>query len=299
MKLQYKNKKLFSLTIIILLVLLAIPVNAGEIKDVAAMVLSGEIDPVVASKSNEKTVLYEVDTGDTLWSISRNYNTDWELIAAMNDITDTYLVSDQILVVPVVDEEVPDIENYSVCWGDTLLGIADRFRVSIKDVIEFNNIQDPDRLYVGQNIKIPKENSLEVPVFNSVNQLTSRGNIINLSWPILGTITSRFGPRGDGFHHGLDIAAPIGTIIKAARAGEVIFSGWKNNIYGYTVIIKHSSGLRTMYSHNNKNIVTKGQYVRNGEVIAKIGETGNATGPHIHFGVYVNGEAVDPERYLK
>jgi murein DD-endopeptidase MepM/ murein hydrolase activator NlpD len=218
----------------------------------------------------------------------------------MNDLRDTCLVSSQILVVPVVDEENVVIQNYRVCWGDTLFGIASRFNVSVRDLIEINNIKNPDKLVTGQSLTIPEQfNDFGVPVFNDTVELSSRSNIVNLNWPVIGTITSRFGPRGNSFHHGLDIAAPTGTLIKAARSGEVIFSGWKNNIYGYTVIINHGGSTRTMYAHNSKNIVDEGQYVKNGDLVAKVGETGNATGPHVHFGVYINEEPVDPERYLK
>lgn len=111
-------------------------------------------------------------------------------------------------------------------------------------------------------------------------------------WPVRGSVTSGFGyrqsPFGGGreFHDGLDIAASIGTAIVAAGGGKVLFSGWLTG-YGNTVIIDHGYGYRTQYSHNSVVLAKRGQIVRKGEVIARVGSTGRSTGPHLHFMVSV------------
>ena len=99
------------------------------------------------------------------------------------------------------------------------------------------------------------------------------------------------------FHSGVDLAAPGGTNILAAADGTVKMSGW-NGGYGNCVIIDHGGGISTLYGHASKNLVTKGQKVTKGQVIAKVGTTGNSTGNHLHFEVLVNGKTTDPMAYI-
>jgi len=96
----------------------------------------------------------------------------------------------------------------------------------------------------------------------------------------------------------MDIGAAYGTDVLAAADGTVIISGW-NNAWGNYVVINHGGGLTTLYAHNSKLIVSKGQRVTRGQVIAKVGSTGYSTGPHIHFEVQVNGSPVNPMSYLQ
>ncbi|MBX6350875.1 MAG: M23 family metallopeptidase [Clostridia bacterium] len=123
------------------------------------------------------------------------------------------------------------------------------------------------------------------------------------AWPVLGRVTSRFGERHSPFdwgiesHEGIDIAAPYGTAIHAAAAGVVIEAGWVAG-FGRAVKIDHGNGLVTLYGHQSRVRVHVGETVRKGEVIGYIGTSGLSTGPHLHFGVYRNGVAVDPLRYL-
>jgi murein DD-endopeptidase MepM/ murein hydrolase activator NlpD len=98
-------------------------------------------------------------------------------------------------------------------------------------------------------------------------------------------------------HKGIDIAAKHGTDIVAMADGIVIFSGWKGG-YGKIVEVRHANGLETRYAHNSANLAKEGDMVRKGQVIAKLGSTGRSTGPHVHFEVRRNGEAVNPMQYL-
>jgi murein DD-endopeptidase MepM/ murein hydrolase activator NlpD len=111
--------------------------------------------------------------------------------------------------------------------------------------------------------------------------------------PTVGQFSSGFGPRPGGFHAGVDIAAPIGTPILAAADGTVIAAGPAQG-YGLWVRIDHGGGVITTYGHNNRNLVTVGQVVHAGQPIAEVGNRGDSTGPHLHFGVEVNGQPVDP-----
>ena len=122
-------------------------------------------------------------------------------------------------------------------------------------------------------------------------------------YPLTGPITSEFGWRthpifgGSKFHSGIDIGGDYGMEIKAARGGVVSHAGWIDG-YGNTVMIEHGGGLVTLYGHNQSLAVSVGATVKQGQVIAYCGSTGNSTGPHCHFEVRLNGEAVSPYDYL-
>ena len=122
--------------------------------------------------------------------------------------------------------------------------------------------------------------------------------------PVEGRLTSNFGWRtnpwggsGGEHHRGVDIAAPTGTNIVATGGGTVVFSGW-SGAYGHKVIIDHGIGIRTLYAHNSANLVWVGQQVNRGDVIARVGSTGNSTGPHVHYEVIVNGSHVNPSGFF-
>ena len=114
-------------------------------------------------------------------------------------------------------------------------------------------------------------------------------------WPAKGVFTSGYGWRWGRMHRGIDIAAPVGTPIVAAADGEVISAGWNSGGYGNLVKIKHFNGSISLYAHNSKILVRKGEWVKQGQQIAKMGSTGFSTGPHLHFEIHVKGKkAVNP-----
>lgn len=118
-------------------------------------------------------------------------------------------------------------------------------------------------------------------------------------WPIKsGMISSYFGKRRRDFHDGIDISAPRGTPIYAAKEGKVIYSSRKIRGYGNMIVIKHKDGSYTVYAHNQKNLVNKDQFIKQGEQIALLGATGKATGPHLHFEVRLGQRSVDPMNFL-
>lgn len=118
-----------------------------------------------------------------------------------------------------------------------------------------------------------------------------------LDWPANGQFTSPFGYRWGRLHGGIDIAVPVGTPVQASAAGTVRIAGWVGG-YGNYVCIDHGGGLSTCYGHNSRLGVSVGQRVAKGQVIAASGNTGNSTGPHIHFETRVGGVQRDPMGYL-
>lgn len=118
-----------------------------------------------------------------------------------------------------------------------------------------------------------------------------------VGWPVSGPVTSGYGMRWGRMHEGIDIAVPEGTPVRAAASGTVIYAGWLGG-YGNLVVVDHGGGLSTAYAHNSSFAASVGQSVAAGEVVAYSGNTGNSSGPHVHFEVRVGGNAVDPLGYL-
>lgn len=117
---------------------------------------------------------------------------------------------------------------------------------------------------------------------------------LTLSVPVQGPTGDTYGPRGMRFHSGLDFRVPSGTAVAAAGSGLVVFAGQQTHGWGNFVVVKHGSGVRTLYAHLSRINVKLGQRVSSGATVGLVGATGQATGPHLHFEVLVRGAAVDP-----
>ncbi|MGH8998747.1 MAG: murein hydrolase activator EnvC family protein, partial [Acidimicrobiia bacterium] len=116
-------------------------------------------------------------------------------------------------------------------------------------------------------------------------------------WPVKGWVTSPFGPRWGRMHTGIDVAAPGGTPIGAAKAGHVLFAGWLGG-YGNMVALDHGDDLVTLYAHQSRLGVVEGQEVVQGQVVGYVGTTGRSTGNHLHFEVRIDTRPVNPRPYL-
>jgi peptidoglycan hydrolase-like protein with peptidoglycan-binding domain len=119
-----------------------------------------------------------------------------------------------------------------------------------------------------------------------------------LAWPLTSPVLGDpFGPRGDNWHAGIDLPAPLGTPVYSARSGQVVWAGWRDG-WGLLVTVAHGSGERTMYAHLSRIDVRVGVWVAQGVRVGRVGATGHATGPHLHFEVRVRNASVNPLRAL-
>ena len=188
----------------------------------------------------------------------------------------------------VAQAEQPKEVIHYVQRGETLWGISRKYQVSLQSITSANNISESSRLNVGQRLVIPNVRSSSISPYSFI-------------WPLNGLITSHFGIRTLGgrrdYHTGIDIDGHSGASIRAAESGKVSFSGYING-YGNVVIIDHAGGYSTVYAHSASNLVKEGQNVKKGEIICKLGSTGNATGSHLHFEIRENGRPVNPLSYL-
>ncbi len=156
---------------------------------------------------------------------------------------------------------------------------------------------------VGQRTGSVTNTLPAVPPSNITAQQRAKYTRERLLWPLQGTLTSFYGYRRlrigrSHFHTGLDIAAPRGTPVYAALSGRVEQAGWSRVGYGKLVIIRGWDGRRYYYGHNSRLLVRVGQWVNQGTAISRVGSTGYATGPHLHFEVRVGGHTRNPLAYL-
>ena len=215
----------------------------------------------------------------------------------------------------------------TVIAGDRISKLAQDHQVSQEDIVEVNGIHDPSRILVGQRLFIPnfaRDLSGDSP-YTDQAQLAShptrppsieqrpgirilRGAPIQemrrMRWPLVLSLksgvglSSGFGPRKGKSHKGIDIRAPLGTPIRAALAGEVIRSEHSSGGYGWVIYLRHAGGVETRYAHQQKNVVRVGQVVQTGSIIGLVGSSGRSTGPHLHFEIRIQGEALDPLNFL-
>jgi murein DD-endopeptidase MepM/ murein hydrolase activator NlpD len=162
-----------------------------------------------------------------------------------------------------------------------------------------NQLVDPHRLEVGQTLWIPAQTGTgggRTPTLAIPSRFVPDRR---LQWPTDGLVSSGFGLRGGRFHGGIDIAGPRGTPIVAVEEGVVLFSGRGPDGYGNVVMLDHGNGLITFYAHNDRNVVRQGARVRRGQTVALMGDSGRASGTHVHFEVHHHGRLVDPSRWLR
>jgi len=263
---------------------------------------------------------YTVQEGDNLWSIARKNDMYVSEIVKANHINENDILKlGQVLVLnksePYINV-VAQIEGRrtEVIPYQTKVITDTRAGYSVKVKSEGKNGQKEVAYRmllkngVAKETKILEEKITQAVVDRvivkgtSVNRLSGAmrvasrgtGGTIGLDWPVYGSITQPYG----GGHTGLDIAGSTGTPIKAAAGGTVILAGYQGG-YGKFVIIDHGNGIVTRYAHCASLMVSEGQQVSRGQVIATRGSTGHSTGPHLHFEVLENGSFRNPMSYLR
>lgn len=204
--------------------------------------------------------------------------------------------------------------------GETLWRISKTYAVPLEVMLRENALADPTQLAAGSTLWIPgAAHELQVPPAEAVASArvgpsrrhspssipraggraldpAARGEA--LAWPAPGVLISGFGVRDRDNHFGIDLACPEGTPIRAADDGIVLFAGEQRG-YGNLILLAHEGDVVTVYAHNARNLVAQGEKVARGEEIGRVGRTGNATGPHLHFEVRVGTQPRDPLGFLR
>ena len=236
-------------------------------------------------------------SGETLSSVTQRYGITLKaLVGANPDLSslDRLPVGVELLIPPgegllVTLEYGVDLIELIVAHGADPVAVA-----------RANQIRSPLDLRAGMLLFLPG-----VEPTGALERLATVRELENTYvWPLHGRLTSYFGRRNLGmgtaaFHRGLDIAAPSGTPIVAARSGTVTYAGWSDRGYGNLVKVRHAGGAETWYAHASRIVVRVGQGVRQGDTIALVGSTGISTGPHLHLELHVGGRAIDPLTELR
>ncbi len=235
---------------------------------------------------------YTVRKGDTVSGIAsraglRNFGT----LLSVNNIDNARRISaGQTLRIPSTDGLL-----YTVKKNETLAGIAATHKVNVTALLDANDLTH-ETLSVGQKLFIPGASLSSFELRKALGEL--------FIYPIMGRLTSPFGYRNDpftgarSFHSGIDLAAPIGTSVKATLDGRIAETGF-NRIFGNYVIITHDRGYQSLYGHLSAIYVKRGQYVTQGAIVGAVGNTGYSTGPHLHLSIYKNGSLINPFSVLK
>jgi murein DD-endopeptidase MepM/ murein hydrolase activator NlpD len=235
---------------------------------------------------------YTVRSGDTLTAIASRFHVSFYTLWWANKLTskDALKVGSELLIPPVTGI------LWTVKEGDTLASIASATKGDIGAIREFNALTS-DQLIIGQEIMVPNGRGDPIPTPKPAPKavapkVVSGGTAPSqysggtLRWPVAGGYISQY---FSSYHHAIDIAAPYGTSVMAAAGGKVTWAGWRNNCGGYQIWVDHGNGMSTGYYHLSAILVGAGSYVARGQQIGRIGESGCATGPHLHFEVWVGG----------
>ncbi|MDD2585139.1 MAG: M23 family metallopeptidase [Syntrophomonadaceae bacterium] len=256
----------------------------------------GNFIPCVQNKSSatgSRAIVHYIKKGDTLWDISRTYNVDLQTIMTINNMNKKSILKiGQAIEIPSGSRSRVHI----IRSGETMWDIAVKYDVTVEDIKKNNVNTNPRTLKIGDKLAIP--NSAYRTAMVDITPSRGLSSATSYAWPLVGTITSKYGWRSSGFHHGLDIAGDIGDPVKASADGIVSCSESKA-VYGRTVIIDHRDGRQTLYAHLQKANVIKGQKVRKGQTIGNVGITGRTTGPHLHFEIKQDTKTYDPLQFLR
>ncbi len=294
----------------------------SSIEVVESYLLESELDDIdyvvdYFTKEQETQVIYTVQSGDTLLGISIANNIPIADLVEMNDaLTDenSTIRVDQELILTVPEPEL------SVIWQEEQV-IEEDYEAEVQYVYNDDwyttqsvTLQEPSaghRKIVAittyeNNSEISREVIKEEVYAEAVPKIVEKGTKTPPTYikPISGGyLSSGFGRRSapkagaSTYHQGVDWAVATGTAVKASNGGKVVTAGWVSG-YGYAIYINHSDGRQTRYGHLSKILVSAGQTVTQGQLIAYSGNTGNSTGPHLHFEIRINGVAVNPLKYL-
>ncbi|AEB11969.1 LysM peptidoglycan-binding domain-containing M23 family metallopeptidase [Marinithermus hydrothermalis] len=276
--------------------------------------------------------VYTVRPGDTLEAIAKRFGLSiLELVSANPTLPSLdRVVAGTRLLIPTEEKGV----LVPLAEGESLPTLAARYGRPVEELARVNGIQSPLELKPGDWVLIPGVMATEVMARLEkqreeerrlaeerrrrlaeqrrrereahLRQVAYRGSTSaqGFQWPLKSfRITSYYGKRrlrigGSNFHTGLDMAAPMGTPIYAAKAGRVRVAGWSRVGYGLHVRIDHGGGVETLYGHMSRIVVKPGQQVQQGQLIGYVGSTGWSTGPHLHLEIRINGRTKNPMAYL-
>lgn len=229
---------------------------------------------------SDQISIYVVRSGDTLSQIAEMFDVTVNTIKWGNDLASNTLKEGQTLVILPISGV-----KHTVVKGDTLTSLVKKYKGDMDEILAYNGLAAGSALAVGSVVIIPDGEVVAPSSSGASVRLGVSSGLKEYAGYYLRPIAGGKRTQGIHGHNGIDIAAPVGTPILAAASGEVIISratGW-NGGYGVYIVVRHENGTQTLYSHNSSNTVSMGDSVNQGDTIGYVGQTGKATGPHLHF----------------
>ncbi len=273
--------------------------------------------------------IHTVQSGDTIWSISQNYNLPLRDLIDLNRVTPPYyLLTGMRLLLPTPS-------TYRVRDKDTLFAISRLFHISVTDLSRLNHLQSPYIIRTGQILQVPssvghvdlaafdsegqtyvpkdrqaqreeKEEPVKSPVYTHRKPIENSKSIAlaprqeaRFLSPVKGKVISSFGAKKNSLHNdGINIKAPRGASVRAAENGVIVYANDELEGYGNLILLKHTDGYVTAYAHMDKLIAKKGLAIKRGEVIGTVGSTGNVKTPQLHFELRRGTKVLNPKGYM-
>ena len=272
-------------------------------------------NPIYVTPSGDYHI---VKKGETLQTISQQYSLSVDKIKLFNNmISDRIFVGQKIFLYPhpakkqevVTKRRIPKRGYHLVKTKESIHRIAKMYGLSVFDILDYNNLNtyklEPGRkimLVAGKTRPVEVSKPTEKPKIPTtgkpvVTYPTTTKPKTKLALPLNGTVTSEFGLRDGRPHKGIDISSDKGDPIHAALKGKVVYSGTQRG-YGNVIILEHDDYIMTVYAHNEANLVRLGETVNKDQPIATVGQTGTASGPHLHFEYRIKGKAINPREVL-
>ena len=282
--------------------------GGGDITIVGGMALLPEVGPLGMTLDIDDEIplsgqfsVYVVREGDTISQIAELFEVSTGTVRSANYLGPRETIRPgQVLTIPPVSGI-----TYKIKKNDTLESVAKKFKGDVQKIRIYNGVTDDSKLVIGDEILIPDGktsvySSKKKSSRSSVRGGKSSGKLRKAPAgyyirPVNGRVTQ----RNHGPYMATDIGAPTGTLIVAMAAGTVIVDrrgGWGGG-FGTYLIIQHNNSTQTLYAHNSRNVVRKGQYVKQGQVIGYVGSTGRSTGAHLHFEVRGTPPIQNPRLY--
>jgi murein DD-endopeptidase MepM/ murein hydrolase activator NlpD len=255
---------------------------------------------IIPERPRLEILTYTVQPGDTVFGIAEQFGIKPETIMWANRALelnpDMLRVNDQLVILPI------NGVYHEVKAGDTLEKVAKKYKAQVADIVayELNNLESADQpLQTGDFLIVPGGEKppivRRVSVYRGPIPKGARKGTGSFVWPSSGRITQQF---WNG-HRAIDIGSWTGNPVVASDSGYIIYAGWDRTGYGNLIIIDHGNGFRTYYAHLSRIFVRQGESVGQGQRVGSVGNTGNSTGPHLHFEIRQNGIQRNPLGYLR
>ncbi|MHB0898216.1 MAG: peptidoglycan DD-metalloendopeptidase family protein [Spirochaetales bacterium] len=249
---------------------------------------SGTLPPIPVSVSIRS---YTVKSGDTLEKIAKRFGLRQDTLISSNNLKSASSIHSGVQL------RIPNMDgvSHTVRSGESLSSLAKTYAIDVTRIVDANDLAS-GMISKGQSLFIPNARLSSASLRDFYGE--------RFLWPARGRISSPFGYRANPFtglrtyHSAIDIVVSLGTKVKATSEGRVADTGY-NSVFGNYIILKHASGYQSLYAHLSSILVKEGASVAQGAVIGLSGNTGQSTGPHLHFSIFKNGQALDPTKYVK